>query len=348
MLAMAAATNRRLRARIARASASSSSSGDSPSSAMRRSYHALFAIGSPLANHRTSPNHLLVFRPATRKTPTHDECHPVPISDYNAPNITSHARFLAGVLAMKFSQILAPLARIGIAAVLVTTLGSSACSSDSSGAAGQSASAGAAGSAGTAGVAGAGASGGASGAGGTGGGGVEVFPGIFTDINQPLDMVNDGDDIPLDAAPQGGHVIHVGAQVRGLTGDTVEIRGRLRVSEGGTIVAEEARTVVMRPVPGDPTLMQTDLETISQLSHVPVCPDYDARDVVDTAAVLEVTITELYTDPPRVGVASRKVTPRCNTGDATLDDACTCECKGNYTLGKCPSVLGNKGLTKLF
>lgn len=156
-------------------------------------------------------------------------------------------------------------------------------------------------------------------------------------------MVNEGDDIPLDPAPQGGHVIHVGAQVRGLTGDTVEIRGRLRETVGGLIIAEEARTVVMRPVPGDPTLMQTDLETISQLSHVPVCPDYDARDVVNMPSVLEVTVTELYTDPPRIGVATRQVTPRCNTGNAALDEACTCECTGNYTLGKCSGVPGNKG-----
>lgn len=174
-----------------------------------------------------------------------------------------------------------------------------------------------------------------SGAAGTGGHRARGASRNFHDINQPLYMVNDGDDIPLDAAPQGGHVIHAGAQVRGLTGDTVEIRGRLRESVGGSIIAEEARTVVMRPVPGDPTLMQTDLSTISEASQVPVCPDYDARDVVNMPSVLEVTVTELYTDPPCIGVATRQVTPRCNTGDPTLDEACTCECTGNYTLGKC-------------
>jgi hypothetical protein len=145
---------------------------------------------------------------------------------------------------------------------------------------------------------------------------------------------SDGSPLQLWNASQGGHVALIGAQIEGVGGDTIELRARLSDPETGFLVAEEARTVVVRPVPGSDALKQTDIRARSQMTHVPLCPDYDTRPIVDQPYDLEVIVTELYVTPPRKGSARVRVTPTC--GDLTeTPEVCRCECAASYTLGKC-------------
>jgi hypothetical protein len=167
---------------------------------------------------------------------------------------------------------------------------------------------------------------------------LEVMPAMFVVEEEPLVLVAEGDDIPLTLPPQGGHVLMVGAQVRNLHTDTVELRTRLRELDTGVTVAEEGRTVVMVKVPGDDTLSQPDLRTRSQVNHVPVCPDYGDKDVVGRAYRLEVVVRELYVDVPRTATGTRTVTPSC--ADVADVGQCTCECSANYLLGKCKPTGG--------
>jgi len=165
---------------------------------------------------------------------------------------------------------------------------------------------------------------------------LEVFPGDFVSEDTPLVMLSEGDPVKLVAAPQGGHVIHVGAQVRGLSSDIVNLRGRIRDPATDAIVTEEARDVVMKPVPGAPDLMQPDLRSVSQVTHIPACPDYEDFDLVDQPFTLEVVITEI--EGPGVGSARLGVRPSCEQSDATEKAQCQCECQASYVLGKCSGV----------
>src|SRR5262245_62481449 len=105
----------------------------------------------------------------------------------------------------------------------------------------------------------------------------DVVPGVlvvhaaqFTAESTPMRMLAEGDSLELWAAPQGGHVVLVGAKVQGLPGDIAVLRVRVRHPETNLIVAEEARSVKMVPVPGEPDTLQPDIRSRSQVAHVPL------------------------------------------------------------------------------
>ncbi|MBK7580445.1 MAG: hypothetical protein IPI67_09595 [Myxococcales bacterium] len=165
---------------------------------------------------------------------------------------------------------------------------------------------------------------------------LEILPADFVAENQPLKLLSEGDPIALVPAPQGGHVIHVGARVLGLTSDTVNLRSRLRDPASNAIQMEEARDVVMKPVPGQPGWMEPDLRSVSQVTHIPACPNYDADVIVDAPWKLEVIIDEI--DGPGLGSASVVVKPACAQTDPTQLALCQCECGPGYVLGKCATT----------
>lgn len=160
-----------------------------------------------------------------------------------------------------------------------------------------------------------------------------LFPGDFVAEDTPLSMLSEGDPVQLWAAPQGGHVIHVAPKVLGMTRDIANLRTRLRYPETNLIQTEEARDVVWKPVPGEPDLMQPDLSSISQVSHIPVCPDYDSTDIVDRPWKLEIIVTE--NDGPGVGSVTIGVVPSCLQSEPGDKAECYCECEADYVLGKC-------------
>jgi hypothetical protein len=162
-----------------------------------------------------------------------------------------------------------------------------------------------------------------------------VYPALFVEEGSPIRLLADGDPIDLWKAPQGGHVLVISAQIEGVGGDTVKLQTRLREPDTMAIVAEEGRTVVVQPVADHPGRKEPDIRTRSQASHLPTCPDYGTRDLVDQPYLLEVEVTELYVTPPRTGKATVKVVPSCS-GSLTLDpEVCRCECTAGYVLGRC-------------
>jgi hypothetical protein len=160
-----------------------------------------------------------------------------------------------------------------------------------------------------------------------------VLPAQFTEEATPMRMLAESDPIDLWNAPQGGHVVLLGAKVKNLTSDTVNLKVRVRHLDTGLIVSEEGRTVKMVPVPDEPGVMQPDIRSRSQVSNVALCPNYDPAGIVDRLVLVEVTVTALYTQPVQTGQATMKLVPRCSTPD---DEAfCRCECEKDYFLGKC-------------
>jgi hypothetical protein len=186
------------------------------------------------------------------------------------------------------------------------------------------------------GTGGEGGSGGQGGSGAAGDGSAElvVKPLMYTPPDTPTVLLEAGDALELWTAPQGGHVVNVGARIQGLDTDTIELRVRVRDLELRTIVAEEGRTVITREVPGEPGWRETDRRTRSQVTHVALCPNYGSRDIVGLEYEVEVSVTELYSDFT-TGSASLVLLPSCLQTDSVLHDACICECTANYVLGKC-------------
>jgi hypothetical protein len=170
--------------------------------------------------------------------------------------------------------------------------------------------------------------------------GLVVLPAQFTEENMPLRMLGEGDMIDLWPAPQGGHVVLVGAKVKNLVGDTAILRVQARYPDTPFIIAEEARSVKFVPVPEEPGTLQPDLRTRTQVAHVPMCPDYDPFDIVDRPIEFALTVTSTWGgDEPQTGAATLLLYPNCVPGSAD-EGFCKCECRANYFLGKCPRDAG--------
>jgi hypothetical protein len=165
--------------------------------------------------------------------------------------------------------------------------------------------------------------------------GLVVLPAQFTEENAPMRMLGEGDPLELWPAPQGGHVVLVAAKVKNLVGDTAMLRVRIRYPDTPFIIAEEARSVKMVPVPDEPGTMQPDLRTRTQVAHVPLCPDYDPMDIVDRPLEVVVQVTSLVgSEEPQAGTATLRLYPACVAGKVDVP-FCRCECSANYVLGKC-------------
>jgi hypothetical protein len=169
---------------------------------------------------------------------------------------------------------------------------------------------------------------------------LQVIPAAFTEENAPMRILESEGAIDLIRAPQGGHVVLLAAQIRNAISTAANIRVRMRRRDTGFIVAEEKRTVAMVPVPGETATMQPDLRSRSQVAHVPLCPDYDSIDVVAQPLDVEIEVTALYTEPPRVGSARLVLVPQCQQSTPEARALCRCECEANYALGKCGSDAG--------
>ncbi len=119
--------------------------------------------------------------------------------------------------------------------------------------------------------------------------GLVILPAQFTQEAMPMRMLGAGDPVDLWNAPQGGHVILLGAKVKNLTSDTATLKVRFRRPDTGLIVNDEGRTVKMVPVPDEPGVMQPDIRSRSQVSNVALCPSYGPMGIVDESFDMEVS-----------------------------------------------------------
>jgi hypothetical protein len=162
-----------------------------------------------------------------------------------------------------------------------------------------------------------------------------------------LAVLADGDAVELTRPLQGGHVLFIGALVRGASGSTGTIRAELRRGESdsgqplaapGAILVFEERSTTLEPLGAGVTpptaspgwqQLRADL---SDLANLPACPNFLAVEIPDRTLYVQV----LYTDARgNNGTAVRKVVPRCAQTAAAERNTCLCECHANYTIDRC-------------
>jgi hypothetical protein len=163
---------------------------------------------------------------------------------------------------------------------------------------------------------------------------LELRPTMYTPIDLPPKLLADGDEMELWSAPQGGHVILAGVQIRGLDSEFIELYGALRDLETGMLVSEAVRTVVVAPLEGEPGWVENDRRSVSQMVHITLCPNYEPKPINGTAYELELEVTELY-DDFETGSASVEIVPTCMQAEPQPLERCQCECEADYVVGKC-------------
>jgi hypothetical protein len=168
--------------------------------------------------------------------------------------------------------------------------------------------------------------------------GLSLSPGLYQGAGQPLKPINDGDTLQIESAPQGGWVLFVGVQVTGFSPGLqhAQLIGRLVDPDTGASQADESHTIVLTPVPGDPSTLQPELRSISQVSNLVLCPNYKTRDVVGPEWSLELEMNELDVSAPQSGSVTRLVALGCPTQDPRAQQVCECQCAANFMPGKCP------------
>lgn len=130
-------------------------------------------------------------------------------------------------------------------------------------------------------------------------------------------VVHDGDTVPLLGAPQGGHILLVGARVHDDQTCQYDATGSLRDLASNRVVGLEQRTMFVTST-GDG--WSSPDEQFSSMPNVAVCPNFATGSVVfGQAYELEVAL--------RIGdqtVADLKamVTPTCAAADAYCQHDC--------------------------
>jgi hypothetical protein len=144
---------------------------------------------------------------------------------------------------------------------------------------------------------------------------------IVTDGITTVD-VHAGDAVPLLRPPQGGQVTYAAARVRNMSTCNVQMRGRYRDPMSGAELAFDGRTADLTV--GADGWARPETSALSEFANIAPCPDYDpVRDIVDTAATLEVTVID---GDKRMITVSQPVVPRCTQADAQAQALCQCEC----------------------
>ncbi len=145
----------------------------------------------------------------------------------------------------------------------------------------------------------------------------EIASGGVADLIQPL---------------QGGHVIFVGARVRGVCTKELEIRGRLRDARTGNYLAEDRRTHIDLAIASDGSYGEPAWDRISDLANVPICPNFLGRDMAGPEYELELRIGR---KAGPFAEATLPITMACNAADPAMRRLCECECGPDYEFGKC-------------
>ena len=147
-----------------------------------------------------------------------------------------------------------------------------------------------------------------------------------------LSEIQDGDPIDLLLPPQGGHVMFIGAKVRGGRGGAALLRAQLLDLRSGALLAEDGRTVTLGGA-GEADLWQPDLRSYGNVANIPVCPSYSGVDFHGQPFTLQVQVTDLVTR--QSGTATRRAVPSCRQEGAAERALCECECAAGYQPGKC-------------
>jgi hypothetical protein len=139
---------------------------------------------------------------------------------------------------------------------------------------------------------------------------------VVADDNGGLVDVTDGSQVPLVRAPQGGHILLVGAKVMGAADCMLDATGALRDPATNRVIGLDMRPLQLSTasngwaLPTDPAL--------SSMPNIGVCPSSIAQ-IDGHTFTLELTLVSGGTP---IATLSAAVTPSCG-GDSYCHSECT-------------------------
>lgn len=141
---------------------------------------------------------------------------------------------------------------------------------------------------------------------------------VASDYNDAMIDISDGSQVPLLGAPQGGHILLVGARVRARSDCQLVATAALRDPATQRVIGLEERPLLLdshangwaKPRPG-----------LDAMPNVAVCPSSAATTpIFNHLYQLEVALKTL--DGAPVATASAMITPTCSASDGFCESDC--------------------------
>jgi hypothetical protein len=143
---------------------------------------------------------------------------------------------------------------------------------------------------------------------------------VFGTLDGELHDLVDGSRVPLIAAPQGGHILLIGARMRGVSGCSININAAVRDPCNDRVLGLEQRPISLTDR-GDGWAVPVDPDELSNFANVAVCPvEAASHDLDGSALEVEVRLTDGMGRV--VSELTATITPTCDAGDSF----CRCEC----------------------
>ncbi|HEY5924298.1 MAG TPA: hypothetical protein VIV11_21625 [Kofleriaceae bacterium] len=141
---------------------------------------------------------------------------------------------------------------------------------------------------------------------------------VAADLDGNMIDISDGTQIPLIGAPQGGHILLVGASVRASSDCQLIATAALRDTATNRVIGLEQRPLLLERHSNGWAKPRDGLDA---MPNVAVCPSAAATSsIFDHEYKLEVSLTTL--DGAPILETSAMVTPTCPAGDMYCQNDC--------------------------
>lgn len=133
-----------------------------------------------------------------------------------------------------------------------------------------------------------------------------------------IEDITDGSQVDLIAAPQGGHILLVGARVKASGDCQLQATASLRDTASSRVLGLEQRPLILEQHGSGWVVPRQGLDA---MPNVAVCPSFIATTAINGHPyLLEVSLATIAGAP--VGMASAMVTPTCAAGDTYCTNDC--------------------------
>ena len=141
---------------------------------------------------------------------------------------------------------------------------------------------------------------------------------VASDNDGHITNLTDGSPVPLIGAPQGGHIVLVGARVKAAHDCQLVATASLRDTATNRVIGLEQRPLLLEQQSSGWASPRTSLDA---MPNVAVCPSSAATtNVYNHAYQLEVALATLDETP--IVTATVMVVPTCNPSDGFCEDDC--------------------------
>jgi len=139
---------------------------------------------------------------------------------------------------------------------------------------------------------------------------------VCSTLDNQMSDITDGSNVPLLAAPQGGHILFVGARVRAARDCQLTAKAALRDPSTQRVLGLEERPLLLDRKSDGWAVPRDGLDS---MPNVAVCPSSAANTAVyDRPLELEITLSTLAGTP--IITRTAQITPTCD------DDWCRTDC----------------------